>query len=424
MEKPGKILIVILVTVFLFPVLAQAEFFVRKFLGPIPMPSFFLMLAIFFPILWKEFFKNGFRDLAEVYLNTLKFTIPFFMVAVIAIIWGLHPDAHWEEGFRNIAMDLFHWILLIISITIAQYWAVKKYHRIIFLFVLAGAGAAVWVDHFNPGTFSYIEHRAAGFTSNANDGARLIVLLCIAAVDWNKNELMNLIVLTFSGLTVFLTLSVGGLALYLSVLGYYLFLNIKGGKEDNFLKKVFLAIAVPLLVMFVIQPMLSNMRESSDSFDNKTAQKRLDKIAGFFSGDFSSYAKDHDRKELVDDYWEFIFEAPVAGQGTGFSTTRTTGGTHNMYLKHWVENGLLGLLLYTSLLIGAFWHFFSLKDKRGKIFVFVFFWSGFLSHNLLHDKTVVVLLGIFGTLAYLNNPKPQKQESRQQQFSPLWQNGQ
>ena len=70
-----------------------------------------------------------------------------------------------------------------------------------------------------------------------------------------------------------------------------------------------------------------------------------------------------------------------------------------------MENGLLGLLAYLTLIGCAFRYFMKLKDLRGMLFIFVFFSAGFVDHNLLYNKTFVVLLGIFGALAYLENSK-------------------
>lgn len=404
MDKSLRILTVIFIAVFLFPVLAQAEFYLMKYVGQIIWPAFFLLSAIFIPIFLRKFSQNGLSDLATIYYNIMWVIAPFLLLSLISLAWGLHPGAGWDEGLKNIALDFYHWVLLILSITIAQSRTVRKYHRIIFLIVLAGASAAVWVDYFNPGTFSTHKSRSAGFAANANDGARVIVLLCIAAVDWKKNGWQNLIVLSLSGLTVLTTLSVGNILLYLSVVGYYLFLSIMGWAEESFLKKVSLMAAVPLLIIFVIQPLAVNMMESSDALHDRSTQKRLNQISSLFQGDLS-FVENHSRKDLVDEYWELIFETPLVGRGTGFSTREGIVGTHNMYLKYWLENGLFGLLIYLSLIAGAFWHFFKLRDKRGLIFSFFFFVSGFHSHNILRDRTIIVLLGILATLAYLENSK-------------------
>jgi O-antigen ligase len=404
MDKPLKIFTVIIITVVLFPVLTQAEYFVRKFIGPIILPSFFLLCVIFIPILWKEYLKDGWNELAEIYRNTMLIIFPFLLVALISVSWGLHPGVPPEASLKLITRDFYHWILLLLSIAIGQSWTVKKYHRIIFLMVLIGASIAVWVDYFVPGTFSRLSHRAAGLGANANDGSRIILLLCIAAIDWKKNGWVNLVTLAASGMTVFVTLSVGNLLLYLTVVGYYLYLSLRGGEGEHFIKKISLVAAVPLLIILVIQPMLVDMKDSSAAFDNRTSQDRLDKILNFFQGD-TAFVDDHSRKDLANEYWESIFESPILGHGTGFSARQGTKGAHNMYLKHWVENGLFGFLIYLSLMAGTCWFFFRLRDKRGMIFSLIFFLSGFHSHNILRDKTTIVLLGIFATLAYLEKSK-------------------
>lgn len=391
------------VTAALFPVLAKADHFLYKTLPvKLPLPSLFLLLAILIPVLVKHFATKGGETLNKTFQNTILIALPFLMITLISALWSLHPGANWEKGYRFLLMDLYHWILLMISIAIAHSWVIRKHNHLIFLIILAGSCAAIWADIIFPGTFSVLESRAAGFAKNANWGGRIIIFLAIASIQWKKNNLMNLLILTLAGLAVFATLSVGCLVLYLAILVTYLILKLRDLKGEHIMMKATMIPAVLLLILFVVQPVVLNMMENSEAFSNKNAQERIDEILNMTKGDFT-FATDHTRGELIDEYWEFISESPLVGQGTGFSLTQSYR-PHNLYIKHWVENGLLGLMVVLAFIVCAFLHFLFLKDTRGMMLVFMFFLSGFFDHNLLQYKTFVVLVGILGTLAYLDQP--------------------
>lgn len=399
-----KFFSVIFVTAALFPVLSKADHFLIKMLpAPFPLPSFFLLLAILTPVLFTHFFKEKGESFHKTFQNTTLIAFPFLLITLVSAIWSLHPTANWERGYRFILMDLYHWILLMISIAIAHSWALRKHNHFIFSMILVGTCAAIGTDIVFPGTFSIQETRAAGFAHNANWGGRIVVFLAIASIQWKENNLMNLLILTLAGLAVFATLSVGCLFLYLAVLVIYLILKLRQLKGEHLIIKVTMIPAVLILVLFVIQPVMLNMMESSAAFSNKNSQERIDDILKMATGDFT-FAADHDRLKLVAEYWEFISESPLAGKGTGFSLTQHYR-PHNLYIKLWVENGLPGLLVILAFNVCAFLHFLFLKDIRGMMFVFMFIMSGFFDHNMLQYKTFVVLVGILGALAYLDHSK-------------------
>ena len=403
-----------LVTAALFPVLAKADHFLYKALPvKLPLPSLILLLAILIPVIFKHVATKGEESFSKTYQNTILIALPFLMITLVSALWSLHPGANWEKGYRFLLMDLYHWVLLMISIAVAHSWVIRKHNHFIFLIILMGSCAAIWADIVFPGMFSVLESRAAGFAGNANWGGRIIIFLAIAAIQWKKNNLMNLVILTLSGLAVFATLSVGCLFLYLAILVTYLILKLREMKGEHIMMKAAMIPAVLILILFVVQPVVLNMMESSETFANKNSQERIDEILNMTKGDFT-FATDHTRGELIDEYWEFISESPLIGKGTGFSLNQSYR-PHNMYIKHWVENGLLGLLVYLTFNVCAFLHFFLLKDTRGMMFIFMFFMSGFFDHNLLQYKTFVVLVGILGTLAYLEKtqrPSLTKSEPR------------
>jgi O-antigen ligase len=396
----------LIMTAILFPVLGGADswMYEQGYLR-IPYPSFFLLLIVLIPLLLKNLTKDKGLGILRVYQNTTRISVPFGLVAFIAIVWGLHPDAEWADNGRKIFFNAYHVALLVFGIGLGISSIIQKHHRTIFLITLLGTATAIWIDYFNPGTFSDIANRAAGFSSNANDGARAVIVLCIGSVNWEKRGGKNLLIFTFSLLTVFTTLSASNLLLFCSVAGYYFLSESNGGKKGQLLKRLSLLVAIPLLVVFVVQPLMGHMIESGGIFKGREAQKRIGQISNLFKGD-TNFLEDHERANLVGEYWELILESPIIGHGTGFDLGSRGGeGAHNMYLTLWFQNGLLGILIYLLLVAKMFQHFYLLNNKQGMIYSFVFMCNGFFTHNLLHDRSVIVLLGILASLAYLEKSK-------------------
>lgn len=401
MSRFTKIFSIFLVIVFLFPVLTGADtYFFEKGLLP-PYPSLVLLLAIFTPLILKNLAYDRGQEIRRIYSNTGWVTVPFGMLALVCLVWGTHPDAYWVYDGRIIFMDLYNWTLLMLSIGIASSRTIRKYYRLIFLFMFLGATISIWVDMLSPAYFSKLTHRAAGFYNDSNLGAFSTVLLAIGAINWKKQDGLNLFLLIFVPIAIYPTLSVGSFFVFLVTLIYYLALNLRA--KGNVLQKLAWIVTFLLLIFVVVIPFLIEISNTSTMLDNRTSKNRIEDIAQLSQGDIS-FATEHDRLGLIYQYWDIIADAPIVGHGTGFIHTPDgirIHGPHNMFLKHWVEQGILGIFLYLLLLGGAFFYFMTLKDRRGMIFLIAIIIEGFLDHNLLWNRTFVVLLGIFGTLSYL-----------------------
>lgn len=371
---------------------------------PIPYPSFFLLFVLFAPVFVKNLVKNFARDLLRVYQCTRRITIPFGIIVIISLLWGLHPEAYWDENGRFIYFNLYHFVLLILSIGLAFSEIVQKYYRVIILTALIAASISIGVDVVNPGTYSYQTTRASGFIGNANEGALVVLYLAIGSINWKKNDLLNLFVLSITGLAIFATLSMGTLALFLIALATYILLMLK--QNSTVMKNAGFIIIFFSLISYIVIPMAMDTVSNSDMFSHVDSQNRVDELFNMGHGDLT-FVEDHDRIRLIKVYMEFIMEAPLLGHGTGF-TPPDENESHNIYLWQWVQNGLPGLLAYLALMVYSFYHFMILKDIRGMVFICVIFGAGFFDHNLLNSKTFIGLLGILGTVAYLENSNAPK----------------
>ncbi len=405
MDRLINFFTIVIVTVLIFPVLTGADAYFLKIGILPPYPSLLLLLAIFTPILYRSLIKSRGRDLLRVYYNTRWISVPLGILAVFSLVWGLHPGANWDENGRAIFYEPYHWFLLLLSIGVTSSGTIRKHYRLIFIMMFLGASASIWWDMSFPGFFSKLTTRAAGFYTDANAGAMSIVILAIASINWEKPDSLNWLLLILVPIFLYPTLSVGSISLFVIILFIYLFLSFKG--KVNVMKSLTWITVSALLVLFVAKPIFMEMASTNTMFEEKVSKERVDDIVKMGQGDLA-FAQDHDRLNLVIQYWNIFIDAPLFGHGTGFihtpEATRTLG-PHNMFLRYGVEYGLLGLALYLLLLGGAFYHFWTLNSRRGMVLVLAFVHYSFLDHNLLLHKTPLITFGVLATLAYLEKVK-------------------
>ena len=401
MDKKTNLFLLGYMTLFLFPVVSGADSYIKLFVK-ISFVVVFLMLLVFIPVFVRAMVNKGGGEFSSAYRNTQGLIIPFLLVACVSVLWGLHPGAYWEEGPRKILMDLNWWVVLLLSIGIASSVTVRKHHRLMLIIMLLGSCASIWVDVIAPGTFSEQTERTSGFYGNANDGALSIMYMAIATINWKKHDLLSIFILVLVGLAVFTTLSVEGLILLTIVTGSYIVLNLGG--EGKLFRKIAFVIVTPVLLFFLAKPLIIEILETSVILEGHSSKQRLEEIINMTKGDMT-FAEDHDRWELVRDYLELIQEKPIVGHGTAFIDSQIQG-PHNMYLKQWTEYGLLGIMLYLTMLLFIVRHFFLLKDNRGMVFSLAIIYAGFFDQNVLQSGTIMVLLGTLGVLAYLEKSEP------------------
>lgn len=140
----------------------------------------------------------------------------------------------------------------------------------------------VWVDVWHPGTFSIFETRAAGLGIHPNDGASLVLLLVIPLLQYRRFHLVlvTLVILYCAGLTIFLTLSRGGLLLYLLLVGCYIVLTMVKFPK----RRVFIGLASGvMLVSLVFSSWHATQSFEYLSSPDEMTQNRLDLITGQLS---------------------------------------------------------------------------------------------------------------------------------------------
>ncbi|MDO6686282.1 MULTISPECIES: O-antigen ligase family protein [unclassified Agarivorans] len=186
---------------------------------------------------------------------------------------------------------------------------------------------SVWGDVAQPGLFSNLDYRAAGFAGDANDGARAVVfslagvLLCRdsrSGLRWFESAAV-----LFTLFTVLATASRSGLLLYLLVImGFYSMISFRA--------KLAFVLSGVLFVLVAWQFSLSDNINS----------RALDRLSP--SSQKELVGKDSSRLDVVFEYLEIIATNPL-GIGREGNAEREVNA-HNTLLNIGAEAGLLAAL--------------------------------------------------------------------------------
>jgi O-antigen ligase len=361
----------------------------------------FLMIAV--PYFFKKCFTRRLDEVVEPFLNLGWIIMPFLLLILIRILYIIPTEFLWVEGGARLYSIFYYFLFLLVAIMIAVTPTMQKYNRDIFLIILIGSVLSTWVDTIIPGFFSESKARAAGFALNANGSAVSTLFIGIASVNWKDHTIKNLIVLLITGLGVFLTLSVGGMLFFVITIALYVVFVLR---QNVSIPKVIGSTLVAVFVVFGFMSIKDAFMENSTALSSVTSQDRMEEMFKLGSGD-TTFIEQHERFDLLKDYFFLISQNPIIGYGPKFSGTMRNS-PHNLYLYFWVEYGIFGFLALLFAILSSFFYFYKLGDLRGMVFIIIFACTSFYDHSLLNVERVYILLGFLGALAYLDNRSQRK----------------
>lgn len=322
--------------------------------------------------------------------------IAFAMIAWFSLIGAALPDADLGNGGIEVLKPTIDFLLFLLAIPLATVFVSNANWKVACGLALVASVSSILVDTVNPGTFSMLTYRAAGFGVNPNMGAAQTGLLLIGVLDWKQPRLTPIsclwIALALAG--VFMTLSRSGILMLSIIFIVYLFLCVR---RDG-IRAIVLLIGLGLCVVSYAFTIADVAKSSTTLLEGSNARVKL------FTGEFEAMdTSDDSRVELVMDYMDLIFQHPILGWGTGFNSSAELG-SHNMFLAQWVDNGIFGLLAYLGVIwgivqIGRHHHSWECVSIAINLFV-----QSFFSHNLLEDRTLILLMAISVGRAVLDIP--------------------
>jgi O-antigen ligase len=228
----------------------------------------------------------------------------------------------------------------------------------------------------------------SGLLGNPNMAANYALLFLCFTCTLNLNFLLRLCIFAFVGVAVFITISRGGIILYLIILFVFGLLS----KTKTFIFSLALSCILAVGVLHYSDGLIRNT-----SFNHQFNLK-MSSLRNIISG--QSGFEDNSRGELATISFSAIAKRPIFGTGFGnqYHDIFDGYGAHNMYSHIAVLAGLPALFLYLTTLSCLLWQAIAQKQNQYRLFsVLIGVWfliGGLSSHNLLDDKPALCALGL------------------------------
>ncbi len=334
-------------------------------------------------------------------LDMLALNLPVLLafaalVALSLLPGALLPEAVTGDGGTQIMVLPYAFVVFTFGLMYGGAIAVRGHWRRILFLAWLLAVTSVLIELFQPRTFASLlpainadwatdPDRPAGLMGDANTAA--FIMLCLAALILRYDRLRwpEASLLTATLLAVLATQSRGGLLLSALVVAGYLYHSRAVTHGPALTAALLGGLAVVAGVILVVLPLLAHLA----AFSDWEGQRRLAMLT--FQDQFVE--ADESRLGLVSTYLDTIEDAVWLGHGTGFMRTRPIG-SHNMYLRQWVDNGVPGLLAYLTLLGTATLLLWRRRFPGGLMLMLLATVQGLFSHTLLESRSLLLLYGL------------------------------
>ncbi len=319
---------------------------------------------------------------------------------------------------------------------------VRRHWRTYLWIAFAALCLSVWADAIRVGTFSLHEYRVTGLALDSNLASHLLLLLAAPLVAERRPGPGAPAALFLAGTAVFLTLSRGGLALFillaLCALAFSLW-RTPPGRRLRRLSAFAAAGALMVLVCWLsVQtlPYFTGMERARAEASSPDVVRGVDQfldVRGWLTrrwdaadeDAFAGYRQrlegfgridgseppdlarveggviefDDARLVRLRNALDAIAASPVVGHGTGFSEAMEVDPAV-MYLDLGIDQGAVGVLLYVALLVAGIRAFARLRFWPGVCVAgFLVGWS-LLSQSVLDTRPLFVLLGMLLALPF------------------------
>lgn len=245
-------------------------------------------------------------------------------------------------------------------------------------------------EFFVPNSFSNVIGRSAGLYLNPNIAGECMVLGMVLSVTALPRPL-RLPFMVLTGIGLFATFSRAGIFTWaISVAAFLLVREVR-------IKDLIVGTALgSCLVVLVLLPQLDALLSALDNAQTINANV-LERLAWFTD---PTGVEDHsswERRYIADRAWETIGDAPVIGHGTG-SYYELGIPPHNQYLAFMLDHGILGLLIFPSLLLAVIWNARAETKYVGMIYAVGLLVFGLFSHGLVFEPTHLLLISLMATM--------------------------
>ena len=322
----------------------------------------------------------------------------FAMIAGLALVGSALPQANLADNYKYVLYPTVDFLVFLLAFPLAAIFASQSNWRATCGMALCALVLSILVDARYPGTFSFLNTRAAGFGMNPNIGAAMVALLLVGVLDWKRPSLsvMNCGWCLASFIGVLMTLSRSGFL----VLGIVGVLYVRLCVRRNGMATIVVLGGLVLSIGSYVPIAVDAAKRALPMLDGSHSRTK-----SFFSGEFDEMDVFEDsRVSLACEYLKMIEERPILGWGTGLNYSMELG-SHNMFLARWVENGLPGLGAYLLLIFMLYRIGRKFQSWECVAVAAYLTAESFFSHNLLEDKSLLLMMSISAGRAVLNAPQ-------------------
>jgi O-antigen ligase len=322
---------------------------------------------------------------------------------LVSIAWYF-PSLQDATAYQEIQTRILSVIFLLLVLFFCSRPEEQRLARVwIALTTLFSVGLCIY-EVFKPLTFSKIPGRSAALFENANQIGSALVLGLIVSYEVVPRKCRIPFVILI-GIAVTSTFSRSAMMGWIIVVAFF---AIRGGLGARQMRAILILATVVLGLL--VSPFWGEMQmklEERGVLDLENVQR-----LAFFSQGTTEDASANERMAVAHEAWRLYTERPLFGYGTGWSRNIPgfDVGTHNIYLAHMVDHGVLGLFIVPLLLVAALW---GVNKKTFDVWVpyavFVLMW-GLFSHNVLDER--YILLSVSLVAAMVTSARTQRTEER------------
>ncbi len=361
--------------------------------GLLPVAPFALFLALSLPVVFGTVLVSlRVNHLVSLFHRCRAVLIPFAAMLFTGLCGAIVRLGGPPTDSRVLFYSIVSLYVFFAGVLIGGVIPVRRLWHLAMIGALAIATGTIFIDVVRPYTFTLPELVGpAGLAQNPNSGAIVTILILAVVLDWRKRETsaVDLMILAVALSAVFVTGSRSGLLTAAAVGMFYLYRVRWSLIRFRTLAGLSLVVILAGLGLWVsrfdllnsFQAFVASSRKLNELFDPTSGIRTL--------SDKSSL----NRIAAIDMSLPWIAKSPFIGMGTGFSYEMAVG-PHNMYLARWVDNGILGLAAYLWFLAAAIWVNRKHKNLEGVVIASIMVMYGLFSHNILEERTFLLLLAI------------------------------
>jgi O-antigen ligase len=310
------------------------QFGISSGLGPAPKywsVGLFLVTAFFF--------LPGFKPTRLLRVPLFWWTLGYLLLSILWV--GPADNMHAaQEGLVLVVTTCLY-----TGTALLAYPHVAQSHRIwrlVLWIALSLAVLSIVQEYFNPAAYVFaaagqgIHGRAAGLYLNPNIAAQALVMI-LACLMIRGSARANFFACGLALVGLFLTFSRGGLITWAMLV---IAATIRGRLSRWFL----LVIALCVAIILVAGPQVLDALSYWISPENRNSLDRLAWLLG--QGGLNDHSAGK-REYLAAYAWQQFLQAPLLGHGLGYSWVWGVDvASHNLILRHLVEYGLIGVLIF------------------------------------------------------------------------------